>query len=123
MMYMLEKNLLKHCALIHLAQTTYTPTSLHRCHPSKILHRRYMGKMFCPIILRPSKELSQALQKLLHHFLMPQCQQWHPFTPLLLPTLLPYFQCPLCFLATPVACMFMNTPSMFVPIIMGQNEL
>jgi hypothetical protein len=34
-MYMLEKNILKHCALIHLIQTTYTPTGLHWCDPSK----------------------------------------------------------------------------------------
>ncbi len=29
-----KKNLSKHYVLIHLAQTTYTPTSLHWCHPS-----------------------------------------------------------------------------------------
>ncbi len=50
-----------------------------------------MGKMLCSTNLRPSKELSQVPQKLIHHFLMPQCQQWHgPFTLLLLPTLPPF---------------------------------
>ncbi len=66
---------------------TYKPTS-HQI----VIHRHYVGKMLCHIILRPSKELSQVPQKLLHHFLMPQCQQWHgPFALFSLPTLLPFF--------------------------------
>jgi hypothetical protein len=43
LMYMLEKNLLKHCASIHLAQTTYTPTSLHWCDPSKRFTKALYG--------------------------------------------------------------------------------
>jgi hypothetical protein len=74
--------------------------------------------MFCCTSERLNKEFSQALQKLFHHFLMPQCQQWHPLTPLLLPTFPPLLQHPLHSpFTTQAACMSMNTPFMCVPII------
>jgi hypothetical protein len=74
--------------------------------------------MLCCTSKRLGKEFIEALQKLLHHFLMPQCQQWHPFIPLLLPTFPPFLQRPLHSpLITQAACMSMNTPSMYVLII------
>ncbi len=90
-MYMLEKKSLKALCfnpLIRPKQFTHLQAYIGVTH-QRVLHRHYTSKMFCNTILRPSIKLSQALQKLLHHFLMSQCQQWHPFAPLLLPTFLP----------------------------------
>ncbi len=99
LMYMLEKNLLKHTSFDPLSSNyLHTLQAYNGVTHQKVLHRHYMGKMFYCTILKPSKKFSQALQKLLHHFLMLQCQQWHPLAPILLPTLPSLLQCPLHYL-------------------------